>query len=1002
MKKYASQANISRMWSKIKTLISTKANDNNVVKLDGTTPMQIGNPHGGMQFYYNLINNLFYKAASKWHVTYTLTYADGTESTPNYSNVIFEYNYDNYIPIPAGGSLKITLTFDTDESKTYNDHKCFPGYPYGFYYLSFYSQHVPDSITARAYDVYLDSAGKWFNLPVSRLKNSEVNEVFSVKNNSCYGLTTLEFTINAKSDTSCSLTQLEFYGTRPYTAVIQNRALEAKTADNATAATFADTATAAGKLQTPRTINVSGAATGTASSFDGSADISIPINSLKEAYMSWGGKDISGSFSPLDAALIQELSANRLAGINNARVTLEQSGDGGETWVTVETTTGRDLCTKESNEFKNANTTSSQSVDNIYRVTVNVGGCLYCELRKIAMNFSTNGATGVTCTLETGDYSDTTVWSTVRTVNISGWTGWNIINTYLIIGRQSNGNIKYIRLTFKQASINSSYASNSILYSLRFYSANMWDVPTNLARYGVPYTIDSNMRTVFANPVKAPDGFIGNLTGTSSAVSLIQLTNSGRTISGLQGQLDTWLSNNAINKTAVCCFYASNSWVEAWNSGDTSSTYSAGSQWTVQNVSVYSSNTYVQLMIANYTDKYVYFVTKFNGAWKPVQKVIFKSDTATISSNGLMTAAMVKKLNGIDEGANKTVVDEALDSESTNSVQNKTVKKALDDKLDKIANAVSATKLTTKKYIDGMPFDGSLNVSRYFTCSTEAATAEKVTMVGDPTIDSNVTLISGLKITVKFTNANTAANPTLNLTVNNSKGVKPIYWHGAALTSAQYWEAGAVLDFIYDGTNWNLIGVAKDNNTTYSAATASANGLMTAAMVTKLNGIEEGANKTTVDGIPISGSTNAIQSGWIYTNWQTKADKATSLSGYGITDAYTKAQTDSAIGNMFGLIGNKKYTASGWMPNTSQTIGLSSGITAGTGAVLFEKSGGTDYTGTFTVKTDGIDTSCEYSGIKPGEIKMVKFNSMPVFAYKASESSASCAFNITLLYPPSS
>ena len=90
------------------------------------------------------------------------------------------------------------------------------------------------------------------------------------------------------------------------------------------------------------------------------------------------------------------------------------------------------------------------------------------------------------------------------------------------------------------------------------------------------------------------------------------------------------------------------------------------------------------------------------------------------------------------------------------------------------------------------------------------------------------------------------------------------------------------------------------------------------------------------------------------------------------------------------------------MPNTSQTIGLSSGITAGTGAVLFEKSGGTDYTGTFTVKTDGIDTSCEYSGIKPGEIKIVKFKSMPVFAYKASESSASCAFNITLLYPPSS
>ena len=105
--------------------------------------------------------------------------------------------------------------------------------------------------------------------------------------------------------------------------------------------------------------------------------------------------------------------------------------------------------------------------------------------------------------------------------------------------------------------------------------------------------------------------------------------------------------------------------------------------------------------------------------------------------------------------------------------------------------------------------------------------------------------------------------------------------------------------------------------------------------------------------------------------------------------------------DIFGLIGNQKYTVSNWMPNTSQTIASLSGVTAGTGAVLFEKSGGADYTGTFSVRTDGLDSSCVYSGIKPGEIKTVKFNSMPVFSYSASESTASCAFTITLLYPPS-
>lgn len=270
---------------------------------------------------------------------------------------------------------------------------------------------------------------------------------------------------------------------------------------------------------------------------------------------------------------------------------------------------------------------------------------------------------------------------------------------------------------------------------------------------------------------------------------------------------------------------------------------------------------------------------------------------ATTSASGLMTSAMVTKLNGIAEGANKTTVDTALSADSSNPVANSVINTALENKLDKTENAASATKLASKHYIDGMPFDGSLNVSHYFTCSTEAATAEKVTIVGDPTIDSNATLISGLRITVKFTNANTAANPTINFTVGpNSKGVKPIYWHGAALTSAQYWQAGAVLDFIYDGTNWNLIGVAKDNNTTYSAATTSANGLMTSAMVTKLNGIAAGANSTTVENVLTSTSaTNALSAAQGKALNDTKANKATSLSGYGITDAYTKTQTDSAI-----------------------------------------------------------------------------------------------------------
>ena len=52
---------------------------------------------------------------------------------------------------------------------------------------------------------------------------------------------------------------------------------------------------------------------------------------------------------------------------------------------------------------------------------------------------------------------------------------------------------------------------------------------------------------------------------------------------------------------------------------------------------------------------------------------------ATTTDSGLMSAADKQKINGIEEGANKTTVDSALSSTSANPVQNKVVKSAIDD-----------------------------------------------------------------------------------------------------------------------------------------------------------------------------------------------------------------------------------------------------------------------------------------------------------------------------------
>lgn len=64
---------------------------------------------------------------------------------------------------------------------------------------------------------------------------------------------------------------------------------------------------------------------------------------------------------------------------------------------------------------------------------------------------------------------------------------------------------------------------------------------------------------------------------------------------------------------------------------------------------------------------------------------------ATASANGLMSAVDKAKLNGVEAGANKTIVDAALDAASENPVQNKAVKKALDGKLSTRGGEISAS-----------------------------------------------------------------------------------------------------------------------------------------------------------------------------------------------------------------------------------------------------------------------------------------------------------------------
>ena len=202
----------------------------------------------------------------------------------------------------------------------------------------------------------------------------------------------------------------------------------------------------------------------------------------------------------------------------------------------------------------------------------------------------------------------------------------------------------------------------------------------------------------------------------------------------------------------------------------------------------------------------------------------------------------------------------------------------------------------------------------YGTCATEEATTAKVVTLSSYALTKN-----GI-VSVKFTYA-VPASATMNI---NSKGAKNIYYKGAAITAGVI-KAGDIATFIYDGTQYQLIaidrwqddtaksisglsvsgktitytkvngttGTITTQDTTYSAATTSANGLMSSSDKTKLNGIATGAevNQNAFANVVVGSTTIAADS---------KQDTLTFVAGSNVTitpdatnDKITIAATDT-------------------------------------------------------------------------------------------------------------
>lgn len=240
--------------------------------------------------------------------------------------------------------------------------------------------------------------------------------------------------------------------------------------------------------------------------------------------------------------------------------------------------------------------------------------------------------------------------------------------------------------------------------------------------------------------------------------------------------------------------------------------------------------------------------------------------------------AVSTAIDELDEGLVHTTGDETIAGTKTFS---STISGSVS------GSAGSAAKWTTSRNIGGISINGAANAFWYATCSTAAATAAKTAS------RANFTLTSGAWIAIRFSYANTAASPTLNV---NSTGAKNIRYCNANISANTLKAAGTYL-FVYDGTYYQLVGfmgmqtsdlptaststagIVKLSNA-YTAANANVAATQTAVYNARSNILTGTPNFTGTLKFDVETDypeTHGLPFGWVVAN--TRSDQITGIRG---------------------------------------------------------------------------------------------------------------------------
>ena len=216
---------------------------------------------------------------------------------------------------------------------------------------------------------------------------------------------------------------------------------------------------------------------------------------------------------------------------------------------------------------------------------------------------------------------------------------------------------------------------------------------------------------------------------------------------------------------------------------------------------------------------------------------------ATTSANGLMSSADKVKLDGVEDGATKTIVDDAMSDTSTNPVQNKVVMKYIDSRGSLPPVSVKNDTMLIQ-VVDGAY---ALRTKESIFPVDDALDTESKNAVENGIIARRFEQLSGVTLPA------TSKRDGLMSAANYSK-----------LSGIEAGATKTIVDEALDAASTNpvqnkAVKTALDGKAGTAEATTGAAGLMSSADKVKLDGVEDGATKTIVDDAMSDTSTNPVQ-----------------------------------------------------------------------------------------------------------------------------------------------